>query len=35
MNPIAEIDSYNIIKPKPNNQHLEFVDPTAGDLRNL
>ena len=27
MSPISEIDSDNIIWAKPNNQHLEFLNP--------
>ena len=29
MSPISEIDSHNIIQNKPNNQHMDFENPTA------
>ena len=32
MSQISEIDSYNIIQNKPNNQQLDFFNPTAADF---
>ena len=33
MSPISEIDSHNIIYNKPNNQHMDFLNPTAAGFK--
>ena len=32
MSPISEIDADNIIWAKPNNQHVEFLNPRAAEF---